>query len=187
MPKTFNGSAADIKRIIQGTTFTKTDVTAARPDDGRSHRIGRPYRPANANMASAVSELWSRDPDEYDRSSNAHSWVQNELSNFLLSNGIQSLEANIPQEPRFDIGWWRGTALYIAEVKSTKPSNEEKQLRLGLGQVLRYCSQLRQQFDDVRPVLVAEAEPADATWLVTCQQLGVLLSWPSTFPTLVGS
>jgi hypothetical protein len=40
-------------------------------------------------------------------------------------------------DPNFDIAWEHNGAFYVAEVKSTTPENEEKQLRLVLGQVLR--------------------------------------------------
>jgi hypothetical protein len=43
-----------------------------------------------------------------------------------------------PDEPQYDLAWLAGDTLYVAEVKSLTAANEERQLRLGLGQVLRY-------------------------------------------------
>ena len=51
---------------------------------------------------------------------------------------------------------------FVAEVKSTM-RNEEKQLRLDLGQVLRYANLLDPN-RGVVPVLVAERQSSDRTW-----------------------
>ena len=58
--------------------------------------------------------------------------------------------------------------------------NEEKQLRLGLGQVLRYAHQIR-GVEEIVPVLVAERRPSDTSWEDLCAQLGVILIWPEVF------
>jgi hypothetical protein len=58
--------------------------------------------------------------------------------------------------------------------------NEEKQLRLGLGQVLRYADQLSHT-GTVVPVLVAERRPTDCSWEQLCERLGVILAWPDVF------
>jgi hypothetical protein len=42
----------------------------------------------------------------------------------------------------FDLAWQIGRTLFVAQVKSLTLRNEEKQLRLGLGQVLRYADLL---------------------------------------------
>jgi hypothetical protein len=64
---------------------------------------------------------------------------------------------------------------FVAEVKSITPHNEEKQLRLGLGQVLRYSY----QFGTLAvPVLLAERRPQDPGWEKLCEHLGVILVWP---------
>jgi hypothetical protein len=67
---------------------------------------------------------------------------------------------------------------FVAEVKSITPHNEEKQLRLGLGQVLRYSYQLG---TPAVPVLVAERPPQDPGWEKLCEHLGVILVWPEVF------
>lgn len=41
-----------------------------------------------------------------------------------------------PGEPSFDLAWMTTETVFVVEVKSTTAKNEEKQLRLGLGQVL---------------------------------------------------
>jgi hypothetical protein len=41
-------------------------------------------------------------------------------------------------EPNYDLAWEYGGSIYLAEVKSITDVNEEGQLRLGLGQLLRF-------------------------------------------------
>ena|ERR1700722_3979196 len=81
-------------------------------------------------------------------------------------------------EPNFDVAWQVGSRIFVAEIKSLTLKNEEKQLRLGLGQVLRYAYQLNGQFEAV-PVLVVERRPSDASWILLCRQLDVILTWPA--------
>jgi hypothetical protein len=70
--------------------------------------------------------------------------------------------------------------VFVGEVKSLTASNEEKQLRLGLGQVLRYAHQLGPDGDAV-PVLIVERRPSDSSWEKLCVRLGVILAWPEVF------
>ena len=48
-----------------------------------------------------------------------------------------------PEDPNFDLAWRRDDAIFVAEIKSIARRNEERQLRLGLGHVLRYRSLIR--------------------------------------------
>ena len=86
-------------------------------------------------------------------------------------------------EPNFDLAWTEaGTAtVVVAEVKSLTDANEEKQLRLGLGQVLRYRHLLRGSHPSVTAVLVIEREPVDVSWAELCRDLDVALCWPGCF------
>jgi hypothetical protein len=63
-------------------------------------------------------------------------------------------------------------------VKSITARNEERQLRLGLGQVLRYCDLLASGNAVVRSVLVTSSEPSDKRWVSLCDRLEVGLIWP---------
>jgi hypothetical protein len=95
---------------------------------------------------------------------------------------VPSLTATdtLDNEPNFDIAWTSGKKVFVAEVKSVTDANEEKQLRLGLGQVLRYSHQLGKN-GRVYPVLVVERRPTDSSWAQLCSQLGVILAWPEVF------
>ena len=72
----------------------------------------------------------------------------------------------------------------MAEVKSTTEANEERQLRLGLGQVLRYRNLLTERSQTAKAVLVVERPPRDFSWRSLCEDLGVLLVAPTDFAPL---
>ena len=90
-------------------------------------------------------------------------------------------------DPTFDMAWFCDGILFVGEVKSITSVNEERQLRLGLGQVLRYAEQLRARHQAVRAVLVAERQPADPSWLAVCDRLGVVITWPGAFQRILGA
>ncbi len=90
----------------------------------------------------------------------------------------------LPGEPTFDIAWENGEAIVGAEVKSLTRSNEERQMRLALRQVLRYAQLSEAKGRPVRRVIATEREPTDASWSELCRALGVALVWPTVFESL---
>ncbi|MGP7999753.1 MAG: hypothetical protein ACLPKI_20910 [Streptosporangiaceae bacterium] len=75
--------------------------------------------------------------------------------------------------------------MFVAEVKSITDGNEEEQLRLGLGQVLRYRHHLtRLGHQYVVAVLVPERTPRDASWNSLCSDLGVMLVSRPMLPSI---
>ena len=66
----------------------------------------------------------------------------------------------------------------MAEVKSITPQNEERQLRLGLGQVIRYRQLLAGEGRSVRAMIATEREPTDPSWSDLLREQGVVLVWP---------
>jgi len=82
-------------------------------------------------------------------------------------------------EPNFDIGWQEPDGrVVVVEVKSLTDANAERQLRLGLGQVLRYRNLLESDEAEVAAVLALSAAPHDPRWIELCHELGVGLIWP---------
>jgi hypothetical protein len=75
---------------------------------------------------------------------------------------------------------------FVAEIKSLSALNQEHQLRLGLGQLLRYRQRLTENRQQVVGLLIAETEPADATWATLCSEYGVILAWPEVFDSRLG-
>jgi hypothetical protein len=74
-----------------------------------------------------------------------------------------------------------GAVELVVEAKSTTDVNEEKQLRLALGQVLRYRQVLQASGRRVEAMIAVEQQPADSSWVELCEQLEVLVAWPETF------
>jgi hypothetical protein len=118
------------------------------------------------------------------RGNRAHKHTRNALGAYLKSLGIQPLDP-VPSDPPFDLAWWKEGVLYVAEVKSLTRENEERQLRLGLGQLLRYSHLLRKRTEHVIPVLVPELKPRDPEWGPLCKALNVKLVFPSNFEGLI--
>ena len=69
-----------------------------------------------------------------------HRKIQSRFAEELTRMGSTPLSPT--GTPLFDVAWYINDTLYVAEVKSTTAENQETQLRLALGQVLRYVEQL---------------------------------------------
>lgn len=148
---------------------------------------GQPYQPPPRNAAAEKPKtlVYETDPDVVDRGTTAHKDVQDAVAEVLTENGIQPLSP-APADPQFDVAWVIDGVAYVGEVKSLTEANEEKQLRLGLGQVLTYAHLLDWVHAPVtRPVLIVEREPTEAYWATLCAELGVILAWPEAFETLL--
>lgn len=92
-----------------------------------------------------------------DRGLRGHVHTQNALAAFV-GNTVRTPRFD---EPQCDLAWRDGNVLYVAEVKSLTNINEERQLRLGLGQVLRYAHLLAGVAAEIRSVLAVEYQPTD--------------------------
>ena len=96
------------------------------------------------------------DFEAIERGTRGHEMTEARLAEALRSRGIEPMEP-VAGDPQFDLAWTVGDVLYVAEVKSITPRNTERQLRLGLGQVLR------------------KREPHDPTWAAACAAADVTL------------
>ena len=147
----------------------------AREPDDRPF-TGSDYRQVDESISMSHSGSVTIDPAAVERALSGHRRTQNALARFLAERGLKPLSP--VGDPDFDLAWEEGGAFYVAEVKSITNLNEEGQLRLGLGQVLRYRHALSAQHRcDVRAVIVAEREPRDARWKTLCAELNVVLTW----------
>ncbi len=97
----------------------------------------------------------SRDPNQLDRALQAHADVQNGLYDYLAGRGIAAWSSR-PDEPDFDIAWIHAGVTFVAEVKSLSNDNEDRQLRLALGQVLDYQELMAARYANVRAVIAIE-------------------------------
>lgn len=148
-----------------------------------THATGSRYRRPDESQTVSERNPFEVDPEKIERGNRGHRVTQNALADFLVAHGIEPKSPE-PDDPEFDVAWPAAGVTHVAEVKSLTDSNEEKQLRLGLGQVLRYRHLMAQRGGQVTAVLVAEREPRDRTWVSTCADLGVVLVWPAVFEQL---
>lgn len=146
--------------------------------------LGRSYRPADEQARSAAPEPFDVDPDQRDRGTRAHAVTQNELAELATQRGF---EARSPRdgEPNYDIGWEENGVLVVVEVKSVNAENAEKQLRLGLGQLLSYRFFLEEARRETRCAIAISAPPHDPRWSELCESCGIGLIWkPDLEPML---
>jgi hypothetical protein len=158
-------------------------AAAAKPGgpeaEDRSTRVapllGTAYREAQVSPLPSERQPFAVDPALVERGLKGHSDMQNALAQVLRQAGIEP-RSRLPREPNFDIAWVTEGTVFVAEVKSITDDNEEEQLRLGLGQVLRYRQRLRGLgHDHVVAVLAPERAPRDASWRDLCREHGVVL------------
>jgi hypothetical protein len=145
---------------------------------------GKAYEEADEEASSASIDPFEVDPSERDRSTRLHAATQNALSAAVRARGCEPRSPT--REPYYDVSWTEddGTRI-VAEIKSVKATNSERQLRLGLGQVLRYRHLLESAGDDVRAVLVLSGPPHDPRWVELCAAHDVGLIWmPDLGPRL---
>lgn len=139
--------------------------------------LGQSYVPADEAAATAQRDPFDVDPSVVDRGVQGHATTQNALAAMLAARGINPRSPK-SGEPQYDLAWQAHGCTYVAEVKSLTDRNEERQLRLGLGQVLRYQHVLAEADNAVQAVLAVERPPSDNTWRGLCRGLGVSLTWP---------
>lgn len=157
--------------------------SARRPRAQHTH-LGRPYEDVGTMERTSPAAPFEIDPDKVDRGIQAHATTQDALADFLRSAGINP-RGPTTGEPEYDLAWEWNDETYVAEVKSVTEENEEKQLRLGLGQVLRYRQLLGKTGRRVVAVLVPEREPERPGWQDLCRDLSVELTWPGAFESLL--
>jgi hypothetical protein len=137
------------------------------------------YQDVDEDVAVSQCDPFTIDPSLVERGVRGHRRTQNALAQYLRAHNVQPLPPG-PGQPNFDLGWRIGDHFFAAEVKSLTDANEERQLRLGLGQVLRYRHILSNSYSSATAVLVAEREPKAPGWPELCHTLGVLLCWPDS-------
>lgn len=169
----WNAALVRAWQIVYGIQLDPDDIdTTIPPGFAQPWPEFLPYSPADEEVVlqTVVAEVKSRIP-ELEKAVRNHSKLQNLLANALKASGRTPLSPG-STEAKFDIAFQDKTDLVVAEIKSCTTDNLEGQLRLGLGQLLRYTHQLRQEHAKVRPVLVTQLEPP-ADWKALLAELGV--------------
>ena len=138
---------------------------------------GSPYRPQDEDKAVSIAAPMAVDPAVVERGLRGHRRTQNQLAEWLLQRGIEPKSPDA-RSPDWDIAWKVNGQFFVCEVKSLTDKNEERQLRLGLGQVLRYRQKLGSA---TTAVLATERAPTDSSWIDLCTSIGVLICWPGSW------
>ena len=141
------------------------------------------YSEASESVLLRDVDPFTRDPEAIRRALNAHAATQNALARWLEQQGIEPRGPG-RKELLFDLAWTVGRTTFVAEVKSLTDMNQERQLRLAVGQVLRYRQSLEALgHNSVRAAIVAEHMPLDPGWASLCEALGIVLAAPPKFTT----
>lgn len=107
-----------------------------------------------------------------ERAVQSHALIQNAVAQAGIAVGLKPWRPT-PAGAAFDVALSHSDGhVFIVEVKSATAVNLEFQLRIGLGQVLRYAHQLRSDAYTVHPVVALELRPDDS-WLSLLRDLGV--------------
>lgn len=148
--------------------------------------LGSAYEPANEAARQAHRDPFPVDPAVVERGVRSHAFLQNLLAAHVQGKGFEPKRPG-PNDPAWDVLWRdENGEVWVAEIKSLTPSNEERQLRLGLGQVLRYRHRLAAEEGIAHAVLMTEYEPRDRTWTDLCSDLGVILTFPEALASALG-
>jgi hypothetical protein len=141
-------------------------------------RVGVPYVAVSEDVTVAEGDPFERDPQQLERALRSHAVIQNALARLAVEHNFAPLSPG-SSDPDFDFACrGRDGRLVVVEVKSAKPSNLENQLRIGLGQLLRYGEAMAEKEDVAALVLAVELEPADPVWDRLLSRLGILLVTP---------
>jgi hypothetical protein len=184
VPRAFMELVPELAEVARIAAETQPQPAAPAPATGR-RTLGTEYREANPKARTARRQPFSVDPDLVDRALQAHAQTQEALAAALRAAG-KVPRSPVPGEPVFDLAWEDDGTVCVAEVKSLSGTNDEKQLRLALGQVLRYAHLLRAKGRPVRCFIATESRPADESWSELCSGLGITLLWPDVFTSVIG-
>lgn len=147
------------------------------PGPLNSGEPGEDYIPVDVAVPQVERDPFSVDPAAVERGLRSHRELQNLLAEKVAEIGYKPRRPQ-PLDPPWDLLWLNGEEAWVAEVKSLTTTNEERQLRLGLGQVLIYRQRLKQFHSSVMAVLMVEWKPLDPDWHALCDSLDVHLLWP---------
>ena len=137
---------------------------------------------------SSIANTWLTSNEALVKATAEHHKLQNLLATWLKRNGFAPDSTRAMEKLIVDLKWREGNTLCVCEVK-TLGREESNQLRLGLGQVLSYRFETnkiegKRAGTNVKAVLAIDRQPSQEIlelWEGLCDELGVLLVWPSEF------
>jgi hypothetical protein len=150
----------------------------------RSRTFGRRYVPVDVHEPIVERKVPKVDLEKLDRGLKSHKVTQELLRRYVRYELRHHPKSPLPEEPQYDLGWKHRGVHYIAEVKSLTYENEDRQLRIGLGQVLGYWFKVSRTGRKTRAVLMLERAPSDPLFVAFCALVGVVVVWPGYLDAL---
>ena len=143
--------------------------------------FGTVYREVNAAAPAHQKQATATDdPDRIGLGLAAHNRTQNTIAEIVRALGWnpRSPAAN---EPEYDLAWKTKVGVFVCEVKSLTPANEERQMRMAIGQVIRYRQKLTAAgYEPVTAIIATEKQPSDFSWKDLCADEDIVLISPDT-------
>lgn len=139
-------------------------------------QVGQEYRERDAEVQVRfpIARV-PTDPDAYGRGLRSHIRTEKALARIARESGLRPLTPTI-EDPPFDVAWETADGtLVVIEVKSTTESNETKQLRTGVGQILDYANSLESRGFSVYKVLCTTTPVRDRRWTDIASGAGIHL------------
>lgn len=173
--RSWNAGLLKAWQVVHGIILDQNDSDAEVPED-LAARIEYPaYVQADDQLELQALPADVKDYNALERAVRSHAELQNAFAAELVHQGLPPLS---PREspPFFDVGFRVGSTFVVAEIKSATTSNLEFQMRIGLGQVLRYAHSLLVRHQLVKTAIVVELEP-DEGWKSLLYDLGIHLVW----------
>ncbi len=181
LPAAFVELFPELHEVPRSDAVAPFEVALPHAPPGPAGASERPvFVPRNEDVRSRQAAPWSRDPSEVDRALSAHARVERLVAEEAAAEGW-SARSYGRGDPVFDLLLEAPGAnvRVVVEVKSTTSANEEKQLRLALGQVLRYRQLMTADSVRVGAWVAIERPPRDGSWRELLAGLGVSLVWPA--------
>jgi hypothetical protein len=163
-------NADELDRLLRHKGLTRHETATA--FKGTVSEFGLPHRFGRRGGTHSTVQL-NLDLSALDRTTAEHHKVVDRLANALVERGLDPLNAT---EPRADLLWQNGRALWVAEIKTLNAKNQSQQLPLGLGQVLHYAATLRRLGRrNVRAALVVSRPCTDSDFAAAPKSARVAL------------
>ena len=147
---------------------------------GLSRRSAKQDRPnlQRCKRRGTMLEGGKDTPDYSGRGLAAHSRTQNYLAGIIRDLSWMPRSPRT-SEPQYDLAWIAHDMLFVCEVKSLTSDNEERQLRMATGQIIRYRQQLTAAgHEPCFAAICTERQPSDPSWDELCEAEGIILIWP---------
>ncbi len=184
-PETQDAMIETMRRLERAMrpVIERIDAETRRAEKESKPKLVTPYRPVDEYAKGSERVPFAVDPEVIERGNRSHRAMQQKLAALAKAQGLKLISPG-DSEPAFDVGWWSGKTVVLVECKSTTPANAEKQLRLGLGQILDYQHRAQRGHKRVVAVLAVEERPRSDRWQALCAAHDVTLVWPGIFHTL---